>query len=333
MKIKFLFLIVGFWGVLTASAQNNVGIGTNTPDPSSILEMNSTNQGVLVPRLTTVQRLAVFNPANGLLVFDTDISCFFFYSSAIPGWQNLCNTAPVNGINCWDVNGNLVNDPAEDTNGDGLFNSLDCQGPTGPIGPVGPAGPQGPQGAQGVQGPPGVGGNNTSATYNPNGSFSVADGFGTVTSPNQAWLVGGNNAPSSNNLGQIGNAPLVFITNNQDRMSIQPNGDIFVDGSKPILIRRFFCNNCDNPDRNTGVSATTYSAVLAGFYPTQNAGNNAQATRARVYVNNGTWWFKGDMQDATGESWNVDIMFIKRQLVDDQRPNSPNGTGGATQLN
>lgn len=330
MKQQILVTLSLIFSVYHTSAQNNVGIGTNTPDASAILEMSSNNQGVLVPRLTTAQRLAVLTPANGLLVFDTDISCFFFYSSVIPGWQNLCNTAPVNGVNCWDLNGNLVNDPAEDINGDGLFNSVDCQGPVGPQGPQGPQGLQGPQGAQGIQGPPGVGGNNTSAAYNPNGSFSVTDGFGTVTSSNQAWLVGGNNAPSSNNLGQIGNSPLVFITNNQDRMSIQPNGDIFVAGSKPIMIRRYSCNNCDDPNRNTGMSTNDWVAFLAGFYPTNSTNTDARSVRGVVYANTGTntWHFKGDLQNPSNESWSVDIIFIKRQMVDDQRPTDSWSSGG-----
>jgi hypothetical protein len=144
-----------FFGIIfcmnAVLGQGNVGIGTNTPDPSSILEMNSNNQGVLVPRLTTVQRLAVSNPANGLLVYDTDISCFFFYSAVLPGWENLCSAGP-SGINCWDLNGNATNDPGEDVNGDGLFNSQDCQGPTGPVGPIGLTGPAGPQGIPGPQG-------------------------------------------------------------------------------------------------------------------------------------------------------------------------------------
>ena len=68
------------------------------------------------------------------------------------------------GINCWDLNGNGINDPAEDVNMDGMFNALDCQGedgmdgaqgPQGPEGPQGPAGPQGPEGPTGPQGPAG----------------------------------------------------------------------------------------------------------------------------------------------------------------------------------
>ncbi|UKN00761.1 hypothetical protein K6119_13575 [Paracrocinitomix mangrovi] len=55
-------------------AQNNVGIGTTTPDASSKLEVTSTNQGVLVPRiaLTATNAAApVTAPATSLLVYNT----------------------------------------------------------------------------------------------------------------------------------------------------------------------------------------------------------------------------------------------------------------------
>ena len=85
-------------------------------------------------------------------------------------------TGPGGGLNCWDLNANGAGDPAEDINGDGAWNALDCQGvagptgilgndgPTGPAGgvgpagPVGPAGTQGPTGPRGIQGPTGAGG-------------------------------------------------------------------------------------------------------------------------------------------------------------------------------
>ncbi len=37
----------------------------------------------------------------------------------------------VDGLNCWDVNGNGTDDIEEDVNGDGVFDALDCQGPAG----------------------------------------------------------------------------------------------------------------------------------------------------------------------------------------------------------
>lgn len=60
---------------------------------------------------------------------------------------------PGSSTNCWDLNSNLVNDVAEDRNGDGLFSALDCTSAPGIQGLPGPAGPAGP--ASNVQGPPG----------------------------------------------------------------------------------------------------------------------------------------------------------------------------------
>lgn len=56
------------------------------------------------------------------------------------------------GINCWDTDGDGVNDAGEDRNGDLLWNALDCKGDSGVIGATGPTGSQGIQGVQGIQG-------------------------------------------------------------------------------------------------------------------------------------------------------------------------------------
>jgi hypothetical protein len=40
-------------------AQQNMGVGTLTPDQSAMLEVNSTSKGLLIPRLSTVQKLAI----------------------------------------------------------------------------------------------------------------------------------------------------------------------------------------------------------------------------------------------------------------------------------
>src|SRR4051812_17676628 len=131
--MKKIFTLVGsiFLLVCGLNAQNNVGIGTTTPDASSILEMQSTTQGVLVPRMTTVQRMAVVTPANGLLVYDVDSLCFFFYDAVAVNWRNLCSGGSGNGPT----------------------------GPTGAAGVAGAAGPTGaagPAGANGVTGPTGI---------------------------------------------------------------------------------------------------------------------------------------------------------------------------------
>ncbi|WP_411766857.1 hypothetical protein [Winogradskyella sp. A3E31] len=73
--------------ISTLNIYAQVGIGTTTPDNSAILDISSSTQGLLTPRMTTIERLAVSNPANGLLVYDIDESAFYFYSSS--SWAKL----------------------------------------------------------------------------------------------------------------------------------------------------------------------------------------------------------------------------------------------------
>ena len=77
-----IIILLCFCNTISNAQTNNVGIGTTTPNASSILEMQSTTQGVLVPRMTTAQRTAIAAPANGLLVYDTNFDCFFYYIAA-----------------------------------------------------------------------------------------------------------------------------------------------------------------------------------------------------------------------------------------------------------
>src|SRR3954463_12030741 len=72
-------------------AQDNVGIGTNTPNASAILEMLSSNKGVLVPRMNTAGMLAIPAPANSLLIYNTDSMCYFFYRQPTSTWTSLCS--------------------------------------------------------------------------------------------------------------------------------------------------------------------------------------------------------------------------------------------------
>jgi hypothetical protein len=50
----------------------NVGIGTATPNASAILDLSSSTQGVLIPRMTASQRAAIANPVAGLVVYQTN---------------------------------------------------------------------------------------------------------------------------------------------------------------------------------------------------------------------------------------------------------------------
>jgi len=61
------------------SYSQNVGIGTTTPHASAALEIQDTSRGILIPRMTMAQRNAIANPAEGLMVYQTDSTFGFWY--------------------------------------------------------------------------------------------------------------------------------------------------------------------------------------------------------------------------------------------------------------
>jgi hypothetical protein len=69
-----------------------VGVGTGTPDPSAILDLQSTNRGFLLPRMTGEQRDAIVNPAEGLLIFNLTTGCIDYYFGG--SWKAFCGTTP-----------------------------------------------------------------------------------------------------------------------------------------------------------------------------------------------------------------------------------------------
>ncbi len=104
-KIALASFVCAYIQILSIHAQDNVGIGTNTPDASAVLEMLSTNKGLLIPRMTTAQRLSISpSAANSLLVYDIDSMCFFFYRQPNLNWVSLCNSGSGNnGTNTIDT--------------------------------------------------------------------------------------------------------------------------------------------------------------------------------------------------------------------------------------
>ena len=111
------------------------------PDASAMVEIISNTKGLLIPRMTTVERLAIVAPANGLLVYDTTIDCFFYFTTA-SGWTSHC---PGSG-------------PAGPTGPTGPTGVTGVIGLTGPTGNNGPTGATGVAGATGATGPAGVAG-------------------------------------------------------------------------------------------------------------------------------------------------------------------------------
>ena len=83
MKNKILLFFV-ITISMYSSAQ--VGIGTSNPDASAALEIQSTSRGLLIPKLSKIQRDAINSPAVGLLLYQTDNNPGFYYYNASNTW-------------------------------------------------------------------------------------------------------------------------------------------------------------------------------------------------------------------------------------------------------
>jgi hypothetical protein len=64
----------------------SVVVGATEADPSAVLDLESSTQGFLMPRMTSADRLAIPSPVNGLQVYDTTSALPYYYNSTIPAW-------------------------------------------------------------------------------------------------------------------------------------------------------------------------------------------------------------------------------------------------------
>ena len=81
-----LLMVLILAGGLSAQSVSVNSTG-DLPDTSAILDIQSSTKGVLIPRMTTIQRELISGPAIGLLVFDTDTGSFWFKETG--GWVEL----------------------------------------------------------------------------------------------------------------------------------------------------------------------------------------------------------------------------------------------------
>jgi trimeric autotransporter adhesin len=83
--------------VQTADAQMGVNSSGADPAPSSILDVSSTTKGLLIPRMTSTQRDAIVSPANGLMIYTTNVGEIQVYDGGVESSQQIKRTI----INVW----------------------------------------------------------------------------------------------------------------------------------------------------------------------------------------------------------------------------------------
>jgi hypothetical protein len=72
------------------NTSGEVGIGTSSPSASALLDVTSTNKGILIPRMTASQKNAISSPTTGLLIFQTDAPAGFYYYNG-SSWISISN--------------------------------------------------------------------------------------------------------------------------------------------------------------------------------------------------------------------------------------------------
>lgn len=106
-KLVFTCLTLFIFGQVVLAQQVRQKIGTNpyTITPSAALEIEATDKGLLVPRMSSVLRDAIPAPADALLIWNTSNNQFEVYKNSCYCWvgvvdngntpaSNILNTAP-----------------------------------------------------------------------------------------------------------------------------------------------------------------------------------------------------------------------------------------------
>jgi hypothetical protein len=97
----FLLTISAMLFISSVFSQN-VGIGTPTPNTNAILDISSSNKGLLAPRMDSVSRKSI-SATKGLIVYDTTTNCYWYNNGG--AWVNV----PPVGVNSGELlywNGN-----------------------------------------------------------------------------------------------------------------------------------------------------------------------------------------------------------------------------------
>jgi len=97
MKLTNILIAISL--VLGACLTSHAQVGIGTSSPNAALDVTSTTNGFLPPRMTTTQRDAIASPAVGLVIFNTTTNCLNFYGGL---WIEICGTGgyPYGAVFC-----------------------------------------------------------------------------------------------------------------------------------------------------------------------------------------------------------------------------------------
>ncbi|MCX6304307.1 MAG: hypothetical protein NT040_05020 [Bacteroidetes bacterium] len=93
MKTTSIFIVILLLHSSLLFSQVAINTDGSPPDPTAMLDVSSTNRGLLIPRISTAARNLIPSPATGLLIYNTDDNQFNYYNGSY--WYQLGGT-PIN---------------------------------------------------------------------------------------------------------------------------------------------------------------------------------------------------------------------------------------------
>lgn len=238
-SLNHLLVLTWIFFVMTASGLGqNVSINDTgaEPDSSAMLDVSSTDKGLLIPRMTMAQRDAIVNPANGLLIYQTNNNNgLYFYNGTQSAWTLLLDSVNVN------PSLGLVLNTSNDAAGDSILN-LGALG----VGTTTPATPLHVYNA---------GAGNTELLLETSGSN---DASLILKSPATKWAV--ISTPGSGNLRFRDEAAAL------DRLIIDPSGQVGIGTTTPgkILHVRHSGDNGITTERTTNAAYSGHTWLTGG---------------------------------------------------------------------
>ena len=88
-KIKLLFLLFTLIPSTTIIAQVGINTDGTTPNSSAILDLKSNDKGFLPPRMSQAYIESIQNPADGLMVYNTDDNSLYIYVLEDNKWKEI----------------------------------------------------------------------------------------------------------------------------------------------------------------------------------------------------------------------------------------------------
>jgi hypothetical protein len=116
-NIKQISILFFLFVSIMVNAQ--IGIGTISPDGSSVFDVSSTSKGMLLPRMNSTQRDAILLAATGLMIYNTDVSQIQVNISTIPlipAWTGAVSSLVRSGTGANSVIGGGVSNIASGAN-------------------------------------------------------------------------------------------------------------------------------------------------------------------------------------------------------------------------